>query len=300
MLWDLKLKVGHASRTVKDCLRWGARTSPSAPRCWSIASSAGPRALATELGDGCGPSCSATPGPNSSRPSWPNGPSATSGRAGSAMCWSPTSRRARAACATCRRCTGSANTCTAWTPAELVVWAGLLTREEYDTFERAEELPLGRALPSALHRGPATVDQLTFDMQVEVAAAWATATRRAPRGRAFHAGLLPPRHPRGRTDPHLPDRAGGAPRQARGRADGVLRAASKVRPATRGAGPPRPWPTRGLPVRQAEPAARLRRGAAHRLPAAPRRHAADRGQPAPDRRRDAHDPEAQRSSSTCC
>ena len=45
------------------------------------------------------------------------------------------------------------------------------------------------------------------------------ADRRPARGRAVHAGLLPPRHPRGRADPHLPDRAGGPPRQARGRAD---------------------------------------------------------------------------------
>ena len=33
MLWDLGFKVGHATRTVDQCIKLAAPTSPSAPRC---------------------------------------------------------------------------------------------------------------------------------------------------------------------------------------------------------------------------------------------------------------------------
>ena len=33
MLWDLGFKVGHATRTIDQCIKLGAPTSPSAPRC---------------------------------------------------------------------------------------------------------------------------------------------------------------------------------------------------------------------------------------------------------------------------
>ena len=253
MLWDLKLKVGHSSRTVKDCIRLGRDDITIRTALLEHRFIAGDATLAAGPGrQGCGPTCSATPAPNSSRPSWPNAPNGTSGRAASAMCWNRTSRRARAACATCRRCTGSANTCTACRRPKGWSRAGLLTREEYDTFARAEDFLW--AVRCHLHyiTGRAT-DQLTFDLQVEVAARMGYRDcGRAAGGRAFHAGLLPPRHPRGRTDPHLPDRAGGPPRQARGDADSAFCSRKKKVKAglQAGAGPDRrrrtrrtSWPT---------------------------------------------------------
>ena len=92
MLWDLQLKVGHASRTVKDCLRLGARgLSPSAPRCWSTATSPATRALADELRERLW--TRPVPGHRrrtSSRPSSPSAPSGTASRAASATWSSPT------------------------------------------------------------------------------------------------------------------------------------------------------------------------------------------------------------------
>jgi [protein-PII] uridylyltransferase len=49
ILWDLKLKVGHASRTIRDCLRLGARITRSAPRCSNAPPLAGDAGLASEL-----------------------------------------------------------------------------------------------------------------------------------------------------------------------------------------------------------------------------------------------------------
>jgi [protein-PII] uridylyltransferase len=241
MLWDLKLKVGHSSRTVKDCLRLGREDITIRTALLEHRFICGHAPLAPNWPTGSGASCSATPARNSSRRSWPNGPSGTSGRAASAMCWSRTSKRARAACATCRRCTGSASTCTGSPRAEGLVGAGLLSREEFDSFARAEDFLW--AVRCHLHyiTGRAT-DTLTFDLQVEVAARMGyrdSGGRRAVEH--LHAGLLPPRHPGGRTDPHLPDRAGGPPRQARASLFGIFKLTKRVKPSRlqAGAGPDR-------------------------------------------------------------
>ncbi len=79
------------------------------------------------------------------------------------------SKRAKAGCAICKPCIGSANTCTELPSAKGLVGAGLLTRDEYEIFARAEDFLW--AVRCHLHYiTDRAVDQLTFDLQVEVAA----------------------------------------------------------------------------------------------------------------------------------
>ena len=139
-----------------------------------------------------------------------------SGRAASAMCWSRTSRKARAGCATCRRSTGSGSTCTGCRRPKGWSLRGFCRREEFDSFARAEEFLWAvrchlHYITGARHR------QLTFDLQVEVAERMGyrdTAGRRAVEH--FMQDYFRHATTRGRADPHLPDPARGAPRQARG------------------------------------------------------------------------------------
>ena len=49
MLWDLGLKVGHATRAWPNACGWPSRTSPSAPRCWKRAICGATAALYEEL-----------------------------------------------------------------------------------------------------------------------------------------------------------------------------------------------------------------------------------------------------------
>ena len=110
-LWDLRLKVGHAARTVDDCLRF-ARTDPTIRTSllehryvW------GDRALAQRLDDRLWSELFAAHRAAVRRDEARRARGAArSGRAARATCSSRTSRRARAACATCRRSTGSPST----------------------------------------------------------------------------------------------------------------------------------------------------------------------------------------------
>ncbi len=61
MLWDLQLKVGHASRTVNDCLRLAQKISPSAPPCWNTAIWPATRIWRRNLANGSGRSFSRAP-----------------------------------------------------------------------------------------------------------------------------------------------------------------------------------------------------------------------------------------------
>ena len=122
MLWDLKLKVGHSSRTVKDCVRLGRDDITIRTALLEHRFIAGHEPLPTDLGDRLWSDLFRNTGPEFIEAKLAERAERHRGRAGSAMCWSPTSRKARAGCATCRRCTGSASTCTAcrrprgWSP----------------------------------------------------------------------------------------------------------------------------------------------------------------------------------------
>ena len=111
MLWDLGLKVGHATRSRwRNACAWPSRTSPSAPRIlearylWGDQGAV--RRAAQEILE------------RGRHRQWPRFRRSQAGRAQRAPCsarakaaiWSsPISRKARAACATCRRSIGSAS-----------------------------------------------------------------------------------------------------------------------------------------------------------------------------------------------
>ena len=171
LLWDLGLKVGHATRSVDECIRLvAAPTSPSARRCSKRASSAATAQLFDELDQRASRRGRArAPRATSSPPSWPSATSATQQAGESAATWSsPTSRTARAACATSTRCSGSPKYIFGRDAGRAAVEAGMFTRRELPTFRRCEDFLW--AVRCHLHfltgrrRGA-----LTFDLQPELA-----------------------------------------------------------------------------------------------------------------------------------
>ena len=152
ILWDLHLKVGQATRRIRDCAaprqvgHHDPHRAPRAParrrRCRSRRRAARAAAHATS---------SAAPAPSSSRPSSPSGTRATSATA-SATWSSPTSRRARAACATSSRCSGSPSTSAAC--ATSPTSSATPSRARSSMPSAAPRTSSGPSLPPAPHRRP--------------------------------------------------------------------------------------------------------------------------------------------------
>ncbi|MFD1809615.1 hypothetical protein ACFSHQ_20665 [Gemmobacter lanyuensis] len=69
ILWDLKLKVGHSSRTVRDCVRLGREDITIRTALLESRMIAGTIFWCASWMTPSGPSCSATRAPNSSMPS---------------------------------------------------------------------------------------------------------------------------------------------------------------------------------------------------------------------------------------
>jgi [protein-PII] uridylyltransferase len=98
MLWDLGLHVGHAARSVEECMRRAKADTTIRTSILETRYVWGSRALYREL-----------------RRRFQAEIQIVSGWATRATCWSRTSRTARAGCATCTPCSGSPSTCTAST-----------------------------------------------------------------------------------------------------------------------------------------------------------------------------------------
>ena len=115
-LWDMGLKVGHATRSVDECIRQAKADMTIRTALLEARYLLGDRALFDEFVDALRQEDRAGHRARNSSP--PSSPSARSGCAAPASraIWSSrTSRTARAACATCTRCSGSPSTSTACT-----------------------------------------------------------------------------------------------------------------------------------------------------------------------------------------
>ncbi len=90
MLWDLRLKVGHSSRTVKDCLRLGREDYTIRTAMLEHRPVCGDAQLAGELTEQLWSDLFKGTEPSSSRPSWQSGLNATRNRAANAIWSNPT------------------------------------------------------------------------------------------------------------------------------------------------------------------------------------------------------------------
>ena len=206
VLWDLKLKVGHATRTVDECLREARadmtiRTSLLEARflfgdepCSRIS----PTRFDTEIvvKGTAAEFVDAKLKERDARVANAPAPRATSS--------SRTSRRARAGCATSTRCSGSPSTSIASaSTAELVAGRPVHAGGVRSSFARCEEF-LWRVRCHLHFATGRAEERLTFDVQRQIAErARLSADARRPLGRrAVHEGLFPGRQGRRRPDRH--------------------------------------------------------------------------------------------------
>ncbi len=153
VLWDLKQKVGHATRSIDECLRQARADMTIRTTLLEARFIMGDEALFERCARASTRRSSPRRRANSSPPSSPSATRASSAPANRAISSSPTSRRARAACAISTRCSGSPNTSIACaTPHELVA-AGLFSQRELRAVLALRGVPVGGALPPAFpHR----------------------------------------------------------------------------------------------------------------------------------------------------
>ncbi|EEW26874.1 [protein-PII] uridylyltransferase [Rhodobacter ferrooxidans] len=169
MLWDLKLKVGHASRTVKDCLRLGRDDITIRTALLEHRFLAGDPGLAKDLDDKLWAELFRNTGPEFIEAKLVERAERHKRQGGQRYVLEPNVKEGKGGLRDLQTLYWIGKYLHRVPSSEGLVAAGLLTREEYDTFTRAEDFLW--AVRCHLHYiGGRPVDQLTFDMQVEVAA----------------------------------------------------------------------------------------------------------------------------------
>ena len=169
MLWDLKLKVGHASRTVNDCLRLARDDITIRTALLECRFLAGDQSLATELGDRLWAELFNKTGPEFIDAKLVERSERHLRQGGQRYVLEPNVKEGKGGLRDLQTLYWIGKYLHRVPSAEGLVAAGLLTREEYDTFTRAEDFLW--AVRCHLHYiAGRAVEQLTFDMQVEVAA----------------------------------------------------------------------------------------------------------------------------------
>jgi [protein-PII] uridylyltransferase len=181
MLWDLKLKVGHSSRTVKDCLRLGREDVTIRTALLEHRFICGHAPLATELGDRLWGELFKNSGPEFIEAKLAERTERHKRQGGQRYVLEPNVKEGKGGLRDLQTLYWIGKYLHRVPSAEGLVGAGLLNREEFDSFARAEDFLW--AVRCHLHyiTGRPT-DTLTFDLQVEVAARMGyrdTAGRRA-------------------------------------------------------------------------------------------------------------------------
>ncbi|PIE08006.1 MAG: [protein-PII] uridylyltransferase [Rhodobacterales bacterium] len=168
MLWDLRLKVGHAARTVEDCLRLGREDLTIRTAMLETRAICGDRDLARELDDQLwahlfkGTEAEFIEGKLAEREKRHQ-------KQGQRYVVEPNVKEGKGGLRDLQTMFWVAKYTHRVTHIRELVEHGVFTAEEYETFRRADEFLW--AVRSHLHLVTnRAMDQLTFDLQVEVAA----------------------------------------------------------------------------------------------------------------------------------
>ncbi|MFM7333945.1 MAG: [protein-PII] uridylyltransferase, partial [Tabrizicola sp.] len=168
MLWDLKLKVGHSSRTVKDCLRLGREDVTIRTALLEHRFICGHQPLAAELGDKLWGELFKNSGPEFIEAKLAERAERHKRQGGQRYVLEPNVKEGKGGLRDLQTLYWIGKYLHRVSSAKGLVGAGLLSREEFDSFDRAEDFLW--AVRCHLHyiTGRPT-DTLTFDLQVEVA-----------------------------------------------------------------------------------------------------------------------------------
>jgi [protein-PII] uridylyltransferase len=168
ILWDLKLKVGHSSRTIKDCLRLGREDITIRTALLEHRYVTGDAALAAELDDKLWSDLFRTTGREFIDAKLAERAERHKRQGGQRYVLEPNVKEAKGGLRDLQTLYWIGKYLHRVPSAEGLVGAGLLTAEEFAIFQRAENF-LWAARSHMHYITKRTTDQLTFDMQVEVA-----------------------------------------------------------------------------------------------------------------------------------
>jgi [protein-PII] uridylyltransferase len=168
MLWDLKLKVGHSSRTIPDCLRLGREDITIRTALLEHRFIAGDAPLAQELNDRLWSDLFRNSGPEFIEAKLAERSDRHKRQGGQRYVLEPNVKEAKGGLRDLQTLYWIGKYLLRVSSSAGLVDAGLLSREEYAQFERAEDF-LWAARCHLHYIGKRAVDQLTFDCQVEVA-----------------------------------------------------------------------------------------------------------------------------------
>ncbi|PRD37075.1 UNVERIFIED_CONTAM: glnD [Trichonephila clavipes] len=169
ILWDLKLKVGHSSRTVKDCIRLGREDITIRTALLEHRQITGDTALAQELDTALWAELFRNSGPEFIEAKLAERADRHKRQGGQRYVLEPNVKEGKGGLRDLQTLYWIGKYLNRVPDAAGLVQAGLLTQDEYETFNRAENFLW--AVRCHLHYiCKRAMDQLTFDMQVEVAA----------------------------------------------------------------------------------------------------------------------------------
>ena len=169
MLWDLKLKVGHATRTVRDCLRLGREDITIRTALLEHRFIAGHAPLATELSDRLWSDLFRNTGPEFIEAKLRERAERHKRQGGQRYVLEPNVKEGKGGLRDLQTLYWIGKYLHRVGTARELVAIGLFRPEEYEAFRTAEEFLW--AVRCHLHYITArATDQLTFDLQVEVAA----------------------------------------------------------------------------------------------------------------------------------
>jgi [protein-PII] uridylyltransferase len=169
VLWDLKLKVGHSSRTVKDCLRLGREDITIRTALLEHRHICGDSQIADELAQKLWSDLFRNTGAEFIEAKLAERAERHKRQGGQRYVLEPNVKEGKGGLRDLQTLYWIGKYLHRVPSSEGLVGAGLLSRDEFDSFARAEDFLWAARCHLHLITGRAT-DVLTFDLQVEVAA----------------------------------------------------------------------------------------------------------------------------------